>query len=530
MRHLVDQNRRDFLKFMGLFVSSVSLSTLNGCTHSSILKPPFSPVSPTRKDDLVLAEGFISQILIKQNDPINKKEFFGSHNDYLHFLPINQSPTHGLLWVNHEYLHPVLFHNREMNSPRTKQEIYKEQLSVGASILEIHQQNNEWKVISNSPFNRRITGRTQIPFQKGYQILGSTEAVGTVANCAGGKTPWNTILTCEENYEMFYGDVLYRDKKRVFIEESQLQWYKYFPFPPEHYGWVVEVNPWTGQAIKRVSLGRFSHEAATVCKAQSGQVVIYMGEDQRGGFIYKFISDSSSSIETGTLYAANTASGEWIPLDLKKTPVLKKYFNSQIDVLTYAHYAAEYAGATPQDRPEDIEIIPNTNSILIALTNNPNTQNLYGSFLKLTESKNDFASMSFQTETWVSGGPKNGFACPDNMAFDNKGNLWFTVDMAEYDIGTENFHSLGNNGLFYMPLKGENAGRSFQVASAPTDAEFTGPHFSPDYKTLFLSVQHPGSQTKNPRTPTSTWPERKGQLPKSSVVTIYGPQLENLTS
>lgn len=527
-------HRRNFLKFIGQGAAAITLSPhLVSCVsviNSQASGLPFKPIAPCLCDDLVLADGFQYEVLIKFNDPINSKDFFGAHNDYIQFFPIDNSSTHGLLWVNHEYLHPVLFHHRKMDTPRTKDEIFKEQLSLGGSILEIKKNSSSWELIKNSKFNRRITGRTQIPFQKGYKIFDSQFAIGTVANCAGGKTPWNTVLTCEENYEMFYGNVSYYDKKRKFIEDNRLNWYNFFPFPPEHYGWIVEVNPWTGEAVKRNALGRFSHECATIGMSKDNRVVVYMGEDQKGGFLYKFISDSATSLEKGTLYAANTELGRWLPLDLKKNHKIKKYFNSQQDVLTYAHYAAEYAGATPQDRPEDIEIIPNTKSILVALTYNTDRGNFFGSLLKLSEKNDDFGSLDFEVQPLILGGEQTGFACPDNMAFDNQGNLWLTVDMAEQDIGSPKFKKFGNNGLFYIPMKGINAGKAFQVASAPVDAEFTGPHFSPDYKTLFLSVQHPGSSTEDPRAPKSTWPEREGRLAKSSVVTISGSALERLTS
>ncbi|MBY0316374.1 MAG: DUF839 domain-containing protein, partial [Bdellovibrionales bacterium] len=298
--------RRDFLKFMGYTAASLALAPqLISCATGSRVRSrpnglPFTPLTPTYKDDLVLADGFSYDVLIKFKDQINARETFGAHNDYLHFVPINKSKEHGLLWVNHEYLHPVLFHERPMNIPRTREDVIQEQLGIGGSIIEIRKEKNSWQWVKNSNYNRRISARTFIPFQKGYKIMGATQAMGTVANCAGGLTPWGTILTCEENYEMFYGDVSYRNKQRKFIEESKLKWYEFFPLPPEHYGWVVEVNPFTGAAVKRNALGRFSHEAATVTMSRNNKVVVYMGEDVRGGFIFKFISDSAHSLEKGT--------------------------------------------------------------------------------------------------------------------------------------------------------------------------------------------------------------------------------------
>lgn len=532
----MEQKRRDFLKFMGY--SSVALGmgptilNLGGCTHSNRLnnQRPFLPLQPTKVDDLVLAKGFSYEVLIQAETPINSKDVFGQHNDYLAFIPFPDRQDAGLLWVNHEYLHPVLVHNRAMNRPRTRQEILKEQASVGGSILEMKKENYRWQVVKNSTYNRRISALTNIPFQKDYQILGKSVAKGTLANCAGGITPWGTILTCEENYDIFYGETAYNNGKRTFIpHDDELAWYKYDAQPPEHYGWVVEVDLKTGKAIKRNALGRAPHEGATVALSSSGFPVVYMGEDRVGGFVYKFVSSQKNSLEAGTLYAADTNNGRWLPLDIQKNKQLAKSFKNQVDVLTYSHQAAKIAGATPQDRPEDIEIHPNTGDIYIAMTKNPATENFNGSILRIQENNKAYEGLNFKASVWLSGGIENGFACPDNMVFDNKGNLWLTVDMSEKDIKKGHYKGLGNNGLYYIPMSGSNAGEVFQVASAPVDAEFTGPFFAPDYKTLFLSVQHPGSSTKDPKNPSSTWPNRKG-LPKSSVVTISGPALNALTS
>lgn len=113
------------------------------------------------------------------------------------------------------------------------------------------------------------------------------------------------------------------------------------------------------------------------------------------------------------------------------------------------------------------------------------------------------------------------------MVFDKNGNLWLTGDISEEDSEKDHYKNFGNNSLYYVPLHGEFAGMAYRIATAPTDAEFTGPMFSPDFKTLFLSVQHPGANTVDPSYPTSTWPERKG-LAKSSVVTIQGSLLDKL--
>ena len=164
----------------------------------------------------------------------------------------------------------------------------------------------------------------------------------------------------------------------------------------------------------------------------------------------------------------------------------------------------------------------------VALTKNKKKGNYYGSLLKISE-KGDHDSLQFKADTWVSGGLESGMACPDNLCFDAKGNLWMTTDISEKLIRNPEYKMFGNNGLFYIPLSGPSAGIPIQVASAPVDAELTGPWFSPDNKTLFLSVQHPGSGSrKNLKKPTSTWPDGPGQLPKPAVVAIQGPLFKKL--
>ena len=112
------------------------------------------------------------------------------------------------------------------------------------------------------------------------------------------------------------------------------------------------------------------------------------------------------------------------------------------------------------------------------------------------------------------------------MAFDTAGNLWFTSDMSGTAMNKAPYKEFKNNGLFLVPRTGPKAGTVMQVASAPSDAEMTGPSFSPDGKTLFLSIQHPGECSKNLEELTSHWPDGGNSIPRSAVVTISGKTLE----
>lgn len=510
-------NRRAFLQFLG--VSGV-LASLPGCSSNplSINSTTLPGMKPSQEDKLLTAEGLNYDILVKWGDKINATETFGFNNDFLAFHPLSEDS--GLLWVNHEYVSPLFINGME----RTKANVDKELLEVGGSILEVKMKDGKWNVVENSQYNRRLTGNTKIPFAWDKKIGNSTFALGTMGNCAGGYTPWGTFLTCEENYDMFWGDKDRKGNKTA----SWLGWDKIYPRDPKGYGWVVEVEPKTGNAKKLISLGRCAHECAAVTKAKNGKVVAYTGDDAVNEHLYKLISDSSDSLEKGKLYVASLEKGQWLSLDINEQPILKKTFKDQTEVLIYAREAAKLVGATPLDRPEDIEFDPLTGHVFIALTNNKVTKNYYGSILKIIEDNDDPASLTFKHETFLTGGKEHTFACPDNMVFDKAGNLWFTTDMSGSEMNKGPYEGFGNNGLFVFIRSGANKGEVIRVASAPNDAEFTGPCFSPDSKTLFLAVQHPGEQTTSLDKPTSTWPD--GNIPKSSVVTLQGPLLDRIVS
>ena len=323
---------------------------------------------------------------------------------------------------------------------------------------------------------------------------------------------------------MFWGD---KDRKGN-TTKSWIKWDSLYPLPPQHYGWVVEIEPLTGKSKKLISLGRCAHECAAVTKAKNGKVVAYTGDDQPNEHLYKFISDSNDSLEKGKLYVANLEKGKWESLDINDQPILKKNFKNQTEIQIYAREAAKLVGATPLDRPEDIEFDPLNGNVLVALTNNKTKKNFYGSILKVMEDNNDPGSLTFKSDTFITGGKEHNFACPDNMVFDLKGNLWFTTDMSGDAVNKGPYEGFGNNGLFVFLRSGPHQGKVIRLASAPVDAEFTGPCFSPDYKTLFLSVQHPGEYSPSPEKWTSHWPD--GGTPKPAVVTLTGPLLDQIVS
>lgn len=523
------QTRREFIEFLGYSTLALSTVALPSCVKNAISSTGLQPLKRgLSTDSLVLVPGMNYNVIAKWDDSINSREKFGFNNDYLAFFPDDKnSLVSGTLWVNHEYIHPLFVSGFDGKSKKTKAQVDTEQLSLGGSVIRIAKNElGHWSLVKDENKNFRITAKTEIPMT--HSILGTKKAIGSFAGCAGGITPWGTALSCEENYQDAYGERVEPGKKEIKTSDYAYFWNEHYDHPPEHYGWVVEIDVHKKTAKKLNALGRFSHESATTIVASDGRCVVYMGDDRDNECIYKFISEKPGSLESGTLYVANTEKGIWIPLDLNQSPILKTKFKNQTDVLIWTRMASKMLGGTPQDRPEDVEINPNNGEILVSLTNNYKKNNLFGSILRIREKNNDYLSTEFESSTFLAGGEETAFACPDNLAFDPAGNLWFTTDMSGSKMNKPPFTNFGNNGLFVVPQSGKYAGKAIQIASGPMDSELTGPCFSPDGKTLFLSVQHPGEQTKSMDELTSHWPNGGKEIPRPAVIAITGPTLELL--
>ncbi|CAL2060896.1 PhoX family protein [Tenacibaculum sp. 190524A05c] len=552
----MEYNRRKFISFLGKASIGMVVAPpfLVGCGNTttpskseSISDSTFEALknlklvnlSPSDTDDLLLTKGLNYHPIVKWGESISDADTFGFNNDFTCFIPLDKNnPKDGLLWVNHEYTNPLFVSNfdyRAFDEPekhRTIEQIDKEMYSVGGTIVRIKEVNGKWEIVKNDPLNRRITAQTPIELNWDTPIKGVTTVKGTLANCSGGITPWNTFITCEENYDGFFGETKYDANNNVTHKPSWYGWEKFYEYPPEHYGWVVEIDPKTGTAQKHIALGRFAHECCTLFELKDKRVVAYTGDDKNSEHLYKFISSKPSSLKEGTLYVADTENGKWLALDWESQPLLKEKFKNQTEVLIRAREAAKLLGATELNRPEDIEIDPITGNIFVTLTNNKDKGDFHGSILKIEETEGAFDSLTFKASTYIAGGEENGFSCPDNLAFDLAGNLWMTSDMSGSSMNREDkpYIPFKNNSLFVIPRYGADAGKVIRVASAPRDAELTGPWFSPDGKTLFLSVQHPGEQTKDLNNPTSKWPFDSDNIPKSAVVAIQGDLIEKMNN
>lgn len=541
-------SRRAFLAFLGRGAAAAALTSpiaaLSGCkkqptaalartaqAQKATPTLPFTPLPKHLGDSFALAKGFKHHVVASWGDVLNAKgETFGYNNDFTAYLPL-KGATDGLLWVNHESPHRLFVGQHSGKEELTAAHIERERQAVGGSLMRISQdaKTGQWQIDKSDKRNKRFSALTTLPLVAPRAIMGKRSAKGTLANCCGGTTPWGSVLTCEENADEFYGNVTYEKGKRTFTDKDCYHgWHKFFPEPPEHYGWVVEINPRTGQGKKLTALGRFAHEGATVVTGKDGRCVVYMGDDSNNQCIYKFVAATPKSLEQGELFVANVEKGEWVSLDIEKHKVLQQHFRDQTEVLICARQAAKMVGGTPMDRPEGIQVDPKTKAIYVCLTNNKPKGNLFGAIFKIEEQSSDFQSKHFTSSTFLAGGPQTGFACPDNIAFDPAGNLWMTNDISGSQIGKGAYEPFGHNSLHCIPLKGPFAGQCLRVAAGPVDAELTGMSFTPDGKTLFLSVQHPGARSESLSTLTSHWPGGGKSIPKPSVVAISGPALDAL--
>jgi secreted PhoX family phosphatase len=251
-----------------------------------------------------------------------------------------------------------------------------------------------------------------------------------------------------------------------------------------------------------------------------------MGDDGENECIYKFVADKPGTLRSGTLYVADFKLGRWLPLDRQQSKILRDKYPTHQDLMVATREAAKLIGGTPMDRPEGMARHPKTGQVIVSLTNNVDKSpiNYFGSLLSIDEQNGDPLSLAFRHDTFVAGGGASGLACPDNVVFDKNGGLWVTTDISGKVINQGPYKDFGNNALFYIATEGPEAGRPQRIASAPIEAEFTGPCMMPDGETILLSVQHPGETSKSTDKPTSRWPDRK--QPRSAVIAITGPAIK----
>ena len=627
---LIDARLSRRAALRGLFVSSAAVVGGSMVSHFAMMQDAaaatamvspgvaggkstlgFTEIDKTITDNHRVAPGYTAQVLIRWGDkvepraeafdPLNQSAWaqskqFGYNNDYVGYLPLpagSDNSEHGLLFVNHEYTNTELMFpgltEKDAQDKVTKAQVETEMAAHGNSVVEVKKENGKWRVVQNSIYARRISFLTTEMLLSG-PVAGhdrvktkadrtGTRVLGTLNNCAGGKTPWGTVLTAEENFHQYFSGTAAGTKeaenhKMYGIEgKPAYGWGKHFdrmnvdkePNEPNRFGWLVEVDPYdpTLMPRKRTALGRFKHEAAGCAVNPDGTVTVYSGDDERFQYLYRFVTKGKyhpedrqanlGLLDDGTLYVARfDADGtlHWLPMIFGQGPLTPANgFHSLADVLIETRRAAKLVGATSMDRPEDVEVNPVTGAVYAMLTNNtkrtaeqtdaanPRGNNAYGHVMEMIPpAKNGKADHAADTYHWdiflLAGDPskpehgakyhpdvsKNGWlACPDNCAFDPKGRLWISTDQ-----GSEQAKNKISDGIYAADVSGPGRALTKFFYATPKDAEMCGPEFTPDGKTLFVAVQHPGEGKDSTfDKPSTRFPDfNEAMPPRPSIVAI----------
>lgn len=591
--------------------TSVSASTAPSATAPFAFEEVAHGVDETHH----VAPGYAADIFLRWGDPVTpsappfdprhqtaaaQELQFGYNCDYIGFVPL--TADRGLLCVNHEYTIPrLMFPNLVDAEGMLDMTAYTPQMADielaahGVSVLEVQRKGAGWEVVPDSMRNRRITARST-PFLITGPAAGDPRlqtradptgrhVIGTLNNCAGGVTPWGTYLAGEENFDGYFGGTLpegHREARAYFdygigaravSRFARIQ--KRFdvshePNEPNRFGWVVEIDPRNPMSTpkKRTALGRFKHEGAESVLNKDGRVVLYSGDDEVFQYIYRFVTkgrfdpDSRAAnmdlLDEGTLSAARfDADGtlHWLPLVYGHGPLTAENgFASQADVLIEARRAATLLGATPMDRPEDVQPHPTNGRVYAMLTNNnrrqdvevnaanPRARNAFGHIVEMIAPDADHTADEFRWDFLLRCGDPNvavvgatynpatsangWFGSPDNGAFDTEGRLWVSTDQGNAWplTGTA-------DGLYAVETEGDGRATSRMFFRVPVGAEMCGQCFTPDSRALFLSVQHPAAdgtssypgfeRTSTFEDPATRWPDFKPDMPpRPSVVLI----------
>ncbi len=537
-------NRRAVLT--GTLISAIGY--LAGCASGSSQQARrplvgFTPVPRTAADgrSIVIADEYEYQTFIPWGEPLSaaapawswppsaeaQLQQVGIGHDGMAYFPFAGDGRHGLLVINHEYGNN--WHVLGTAMPATREQVLASQHAHGVSVIEIRETHGVWEVVPDSTFSRRIHANTGMIMSgpvTGHALVtnsANNPISGTLNNCANGRTPWNTYLTCEENFNFYFGS------SSAFHPSEQQQrydlhaggsfygWYQFDPrfdlADPEfaneanRFGWVVEIDPADPAAtpVKRTALGRLKHEGAEVVEGRDGHIVVYMGDDQRFEFIYKFVSADNwrrmhdagiSPLDEGTLYAArfnDDGAGEWLPLSLGN-PALAEAFSDQADILVHARLAATLAGATPMDRPEWISVGPD-GDVYCTLTNNtrreqtdaanPMAPNPNGHIIRWRD-EDDHLGIRFTWDHFLICDDvyktEDSLGSPDGLWADPDGRLLICTDGDQYEGKPDQ-----------LMVADTRTGTLARLLVGVAGCEITGLTTTPDRRTLFVNVQHPGN-------------------------------------
>ena len=614
----VDPFRRRLLAAAGFAVgggalsaSGIPLAALAAGRASGAING-FVPLPTSTADVVSVPDGYRVDLLYAWGDPVSdgprarpgaeddaaaQAWQAGMHHDGMHYFPFRErsrlSSTHGLLCVNHEYTDDGLLHADGMVGWNAEK-VAKAQAAVGVSIIEIRRSGVGWRVVRPSCWARRITANTPCRIAgpaRGHPLMRTAldkrgeSVLGTFDNCAMGFTPWGTYLTCEENFNGYFktGEMPDADQRRYGLGAKTAGWRWHeadarfdltqHPHEANRFGWVVEIDPWRPEQppIKRTALGRFKHEGATVTQARDGRIAVYMGDDERFEYIYKFVSRDryqrgqdasreSDLLDHGTLYVArfdDAGRGRWLPLVhgrayAQGTLDEAHGFADQGEVVIRCRQAADIAGATKMDRPEWIAVHPRNGEVYVTLTNNdrretrevdaanPRATNLFGHILRWREAGGDATAEEFAWDVFaLAGDPQSAdadkrgnirgdaYANPDGLWFDPAGRLWIQTDVSSSALNSGEFARFGNNQMLVADV---GSGETRRFLTGPRGCELTGITATPDGRALFVNIQHPGESPgsrSDPARPTavSTWPTSQfadavGGRPRSATIVI----------
>jgi secreted PhoX family phosphatase len=580
----------------------------------------FTELSSEPTERAEVAQGHRAEVLIRWGDAVlpgapafdptrqtaaSQARQFGYNNDYLGYFPLPGAANgsrHGLLCVNHEYTNEELMFpglgRQDSGGPLGRQRAFTgmtaelaaiEMMAHGGSVLEVRRDGETWAVVPDSRYARRITAHTEMeitgpaaghPRMQTAADPAGRRVLGMLNNCAGGRTPWGTWLTCEENINGYFsgrlaeGHAEAANYRRMGIPGRWMNWGDYDarfdvakePNEANRFGWVVEIDPFDPASVpkKRTALGRFKHEGAAGITARDGRYVLYSGDDERFDYVYRFVTEGRVSgdrardmdlLDAGTLSVARynaDGTGDWLPLVFGEGPLTPANgFHSQADVVIEARRAGDLLGATRMDRPEDVEANPATDKVYVMLTNNnrrtaeqvnpanPRADNRFGHIVEMLPDGRDHAAPRFTWDILVRCGDpavaavgatfnsrtsKDGwFGMPDNCAIDADGRLWIATD------GNFPSRTGRNDGVWAMETEGQARGTSKLFFKCPFGAELCGPEFTPDGETFFVALQHPGeSDPEDPNAtpatyenPSTRWPDFKPDMPpRPSIVAI----------
>ncbi|CAM5562735.1 hypothetical protein MAUB1S_09432 [Mycolicibacterium aubagnense] len=463
----------------------------------------FDEVEAGIDDKHHVAAGYDADVLLRWGDPLfaDAPEFdpakqtaaaqarqFGYNNDFVGYIPLEGSPEHGLLVVNHEYTNPHLMFPGIVKvvekdgkkaleqAPLTRDQIDIEMAAHGGTIVEIRKEGGKWQVVRDGKLNRRVTVNTEMALSgpvAGHDRVktnadpSGAKVFGTVNNCAGGVTPWGTYVMAEENIHGYFSGALpeghkeAENYKRLGIPEGSYEWGAHYdrfdlakePNEANRFGWIVEVDVTDPNSTpkKRTALGRFKHEGAESIVAKDGRVVFYLGDDERFDYVYKFVTvgkfdpanpvANKDLLDDGTLHVAKFAEDggvEWLPIVFGQGPLTAENgFASQADVLIETRRAADLLGATKMDRPEDIQPNGVNGKVYVMLTNNtkrkddqvdaanPRAKNAFGHMIEIAEDGGDFAATRGKWEVLLKCGDPSVADVGASFSTATTANGWF---------------------------------------------------------------------------------------------------------